>query len=139
MSSSRTATVKQSVVSKKYLEDGPDTLLFFNPVGGLLIKKLNGGGVLGAGGGGGGGGGARVAAMVMWSLSPVYKGTVLQHVALRLLAVSCHTAEHERVWAGMGIENSSMRRQLRIKRLTDMTRVALHLCAQNVKEKKHTF
>ena len=39
----------------------------------------------------------------------------------------------------MGLANSTTRSQLGTKRLTDMTRVALHLRAQNVKDKKQTF
>lgn len=80
-----------------------------------------------------------MAAMVMWSLSPEHKGTVLQQVALRLLVVYCHAAELERIWFGMGLANSSTRSQLGSKRLTDMTRVALLLHAQNVKDKNPTF
>jgi len=123
----------------KYLADGPDTLLLFDPKGGLVVNNANGGGAGCAGGGGGGCGCARVAAMVMLSLCPEYKGTVLQQVALLLLAVSCHAAELERGWSAMGMANSTMRSQLGTKRLTDMTRVALHLRAQNVKDKKQTF
>ena len=123
----------------KYLADGPDTLLLFDPKASLFVNKATGGGVGCAGGGGGGGGRVRVAAMVMWSLCPEYKGTVLQQVALRLLAVSCHAAELERVWSAMGLANSTTRSQLGTKRLTDMTRVVLHLRAQNVKDKKRTF
>jgi len=123
----------------KYLADGPDTLLLFDPKGGLVVNNANGGGVGCAGGGGGDGDRDRVAALVMWSLCPEYKGTVLQQVALRLFAGSCHAAELERVWSAMGLANSTTRSQLGTKRLTDMTRVALHLRAQNVKDKKQTF
>jgi len=47
----------------KYLADGPDTLLLFDPMGGLVVNNANGGGVGCAAGGGGGGGRARVAAV----------------------------------------------------------------------------
>jgi len=123
----------------KYLADGPDTLLLFDPRGGLVVRNANSGGVGCAGGGCGGGGRARVAAMIMWSLCPEYKGMVLQQVPLRLLTVSCHAAELERVWSEMGLANSAMRSSLGAKGLMDMTRAALHLRAQNVKDKKQTF
>jgi len=77
--------------------------------------------------------------MVMWSLCAEYKDTVLQQVALSLFAVCCHAAELERVWSAMGLANATTRSELGTKRLTDMTRVALHLRAHNVKVKKQTF
>jgi len=64
---------------------------------------------------------------------------VLQQGALRLLAVSCHSTELERLLSAMGLANSTARSQLGTKRLTDMTRMVLHLRAQNVKDKKQTF
>ena len=123
----------------KYLADGRDSLILFDPKGGLVVNDANGCSVGCAGGGGGRGGRARVAAMVMWSLCPEYKGKVRQRVALRLLALSCHATELQRVRSAMGLVNSTMRSQLGSKRPTVMTRVALHLRAQNTKDEKQTF
>jgi len=74
--------------------------------------------------------------MVIWSLCPEYKGTVLQQVDIRLLAVSCHAAELERVWSAMELASSTTRSQMGTKRLTDMPRAALHVRARSVKHKK---
>ena len=97
----------------KYLADGPDSLLLFNPNGTT----------------------ARIPAVVMWAMCSEFNGTALQQVAQRLLSVCCHAAEMERVWSGMGLANTPARSRLDVARLTSMTRVMLHLRAEHAKDK----
>jgi len=99
-------TFKTVAAFSRYLEGGSKELLMYNDQSG---------------------GAERIGAVHMWQLCSTFAGTALSEVAKRLLSIPAHAAEMERVWSQMGAANSPVRNRLTTDRLTDMTRVVVHM------------